>query len=692
MAKTRFMSKTIALLAAAAMSLTSLPSAAFAAMDTSEFSQGYAYSTEMRGLSAFQIVNDMGPGWNLGNSLESADNETNWGNPKTTKAMIDAVAAQGYRTLRVPVRWDDNYSDASTYTINSAYMDRVETVVNYGLANDMYVILNVHHNDLQEMVPDTSRISSELEAIWTQVGERFKNYGDKLIFEVNNEPRSGDDWTGNSEYYQSVNESNEAARAAIRATGGNNEERLVMLPTYCASCDADKAAAWTKNYNDDMIAVSIHAYLPFDFAFNSAGHTDWLESDLAELKSFFNRAYNYFIGEGIPVVIGEFGTQNKNNTAARETHAAVYGSLARQFAEQDIPCVVWDNHCFNTDGENFGLFDRNSRTFVYGGVASALINEYSGDPDYETSVPSKTVLSSGGTSSGWGQAVKLSGSVAADMKAGQQICAVYSSANTPEMILADYGTSKNWVKVNPDSVSGGVATWTYETLLNAFEGTFDGIDDVYIGDTGAELTVTEVYINNPDAHTHNFNTDPVETLAPSETTYGRSIISCSVNGCSAYRITVTAPVKLPKAEMFEMTLPESLKYDGKAKAVSVSVKAGIAGMGEITAIKYVGEDGAVLTGAPIEKGTYTVKIDVAKGVSYAAAENLEIGQFTIEAADLMIVTQPTDFTGKIGDTAVFTIEAEGENVTYQWQQNTGSGWVSINTTAGRRQSISVVIT
>lgn len=108
-----------------------------------------AYSTEMRGLSASQITADMGAGWNLGNSLESSDNETNWGNPRTTKAMIDAIAAKGFRTLRVPVRWDDHYTDWSNYTIDSSYMDRVEEVVNYGLSNGMYVILNVHHNDLQ---------------------------------------------------------------------------------------------------------------------------------------------------------------------------------------------------------------------------------------------------------------------------------------------------------------------------------------------------------------------------------------------------------------------------------------------------------------------------------------------------------------------------------------------------------------
>lgn len=182
-------------------------------MNTSEFASGYSYPTQMRGLTAFQLVSDMGAGWNLGNSLESSDSETNWGNPKTTKSMIDAIAAKGFTTLRVPVRWDDHYSDSSKYIISAEYMDRVETVVNYGLANGMYVILNVHHNDLQTAVSSSTsaqnKISEELVAIWKQIGTRFKNYGDKLIFEVNNEPRRGEDWTGNASYYKCVNANNE---------------------------------------------------------------------------------------------------------------------------------------------------------------------------------------------------------------------------------------------------------------------------------------------------------------------------------------------------------------------------------------------------------------------------------------------------------------------------------------------------
>ncbi len=538
--------KAAAVAAAAMMSASVLPLTSFAAMNTSEFESGYTYPTEMRGLTAFQIASDMGAGWNLGNSLESDYNETYWGNPTTTKAMIDDIAEMGFTTLRVPVRWDDNYSNPSAYTIREDYMDRVETVVNYGLANDMYVILNVHHNDLQHNVPNTSAISAELSAIWKQVGNRFKNYGDKLIFEVNNEPRSGDDWTGNAEYYASVNECNEAARAAIRATGGNNTKRLVMLPTYCASGDYAKAAAWTKNANDDMIAASIHAYLPYDFAFEGEGHTDWRDSDHTELVNFFDRMNELFLEKEIPVVIGEFGTRYKHtdNTVARETQAGIYGDLARQFAQQDIPCVWWDNNCFYTNGENFGIYDRNQKKFIYEGIAEALISAYEGDPIYEGSTSGEILIASGGTQcEAWKQSVWFDAASIVSLPENAVIYCEYTSNSTPQLILQSLSNNaKNWIAIDPESCSGGVAQWKRSTLLSRFGGTFEDLTQGCIGATFDPLTASKVYVPKCTAHTHNYNGTEKVTLAATATTYGRKAISCSVNNCDAQKVVLIAPV------------------------------------------------------------------------------------------------------------------------------------------------------
>lgn len=544
----RIRKKLTAVIAAAALAITSFAvmgasqNTAQAAMNKTEFAANYSYPTTMRGLTAFQLVSDMGAGWNLGNSLDSANSETAWGNPKTTKAMIDDIAKAGFTTLRVPVRWDDHYTDGK-YTIDPAYLDRVETVVNYGLANGMYVILNVHHNDLQTKVTTNTstqnQVKNELKTIWTQIGNRFKGYGDKLIFEVNNEPRSGEDWNGSAALYSVVNSYNETARAAIRATGGNNAKRLVMLPTYCASGDAIKCTGFVKPSNDNMVAVSIHAYLPFDFAF-SAGHSDWRASDEAELDSFFARMKENFIDKGIPVVIGEFGTTNNNNTAERVKCTNYFIKKARSFAEQNIPCVVWDNNGFNKGQENFGLYNRRTRSFVYKDIVDAIVNGYSNTISYETkSTADGTVYFTGSAkASNWAQCADFDASVATALKNGESLYCSYTDSGSkgPELILQD-SSYKKWIKINPDTMSGGIATWKYETMLKAYGGSFADLAKVYIGAKDTTITLKKLYKpGKTAAHTHNYNGATKITLQATATTLGRMTIACSYSGCTQTRV------------------------------------------------------------------------------------------------------------------------------------------------------------
>ena len=529
---------------------TALPSvSAYAQMDYSEFAAGYSHPTEMRGLTALQLVSDMGAGWNLGNSLESANNETYWSNPATTKAMIDKIAAAGFTTLRIPVRWDDHYTDG--YNIDSAFMDRVETVVNYGLANGMYVILNCHHNDLQTKVStDAStkqQVKQELSSIWTQIAQHFADYGDKLIFETNNEPRIGEDWTGSDELYSVVNEYNEAARAAIRATGGNNSARLITMPTYCASGDLAKINGWENSSGDSMVAVSVHAYLPFDFAFSGDGHSDWRESDYTELSALFDRLDKRFLKNGIPVILDEFGACSKNNTADREKYAAIYTSFARRFAEQDIPCVWWDNNSFGTGSENFGIFDRGSCSFKYQGIANNIVDSYKGDPSCEKTSAGETVLFSGSsTADSWGQPVSFDASAVAGLDAGDRLECSYSGS-TPELILQSFTNSaKGWVKIAPDSDSGSLAVWNYSSILSAYGDGFSDLGKVYIGAGSSALTVTKVaQVSAAGGHTHDYSGERTVTIQPTATTRGRAAVKCSYQQCSQVKIEMLPAVSAP---------------------------------------------------------------------------------------------------------------------------------------------------
>ena len=291
-----------------------------------------------------------------------------------------------------------------------------------------------------------------------------------------------------------------------------------------------------------MIAASIHAYLPFDFAFSGDGHKDWQASDLTELSGFFTRMYNTFISKGVPVVIGEFGATNKSNTAYREKYAGIYASLARQFAAQDIPCVWWDNNCFGTGSENFGIFNRGSRSFTYGGIADALVAAYNGDPQYETATGGENVLFSGtGTSSNYGQAVSFDPGAITSLSSSDKIYCSYSSYGDIEFILQSFtDSSRGWIQVAPDSVSNGTAVWSVSSLKSAFGGSFSGLGKAYIGDRGSSLTVTKVYVPGGTAHTHVYNGKSVVALEATAYTKGRKQIYCSVSGCTAYRI-VTVP-------------------------------------------------------------------------------------------------------------------------------------------------------
>lgn len=298
--------------------------------------------------TGFDITADMGVGWNLGNTMDATGNtsnpiadETNWGNPKTTKANLDALKKAGFATLRLPVSWDDHFSGAN-YTIDKAWMDRVEEIANYALDNGMYVIINIHHNNwIAPSLANEANAKDHLVKLWPQIAERFKKYDHHLIFETMNEPRVAingvDDWSGKQEYFDVVNRLNASALEAIRATGGNNAKRLVMLPGYVAG-SSDLQLNGIVLPNDKMIALSTHAYTPYSFALDQKG-TDKF-TDTKTLDAMYSSMNSKFILKGIPVVMGEWASTNKGNLSERIKHADYFVKGAKKIG---IPTVWWDN-------------------------------------------------------------------------------------------------------------------------------------------------------------------------------------------------------------------------------------------------------------------------------------------------------------------------------------------------------------
>jgi endoglucanase len=337
----------------------------------------------MREMTSMQIVQDMKVGWNLGNTLDAWANgvnglnsETCWGNPKTTKAMIDAVKAKGFKTIRLPVTWQGHFGGAPNYTIDKAWMDRVEEVVKWALSDEMYVILNTHHDDWVTLTTSSqSSVTEKITKIWSQIADRFKDYSDYLVFETLNEPRligTQYEWTGGTtEARKILNAYNLAIVNTIRSSGGNNALRHIMIPTHAATPMAVAQDALVIPNDDTRIIISQHTYWPYNFTMNTgAGATSsWgSATDKEECDEELDRIANKFVKQGVPVVVGEWGAIDKGNNEARATHAQYYANAVRK---RGMLPVYWDNGYDGNGG--FALLKRSTSTWLYPAIVDGMI-------------------------------------------------------------------------------------------------------------------------------------------------------------------------------------------------------------------------------------------------------------------------------------------------------------------------------
>ncbi len=334
---------------------------------------------DVRDISAFDLVAEMGVGWNLGNTLDvTAIDKTYWGNPITTKAMIDEVSNMGFKTLRIPVTWGPNQSDVPPYTIDKDYLNEVKRIVDYGFENKMHVIINVHHDD-DWAIPNASEAEGakqRLGRLWTQIASRFIKYNDSLIFETLNEPREigiPEEWIGGTSAGRSyVNEFNEVAVNAIRETGGNNEKRHIMIPTWAATSLQVAMDDLIIPNNDPKIIISQHVYYPWQFA--GQGSAPWgSDQDKLDLEAEFDRIKQKWIVEkNHPVIIGEWGTIDLSTDADRLDYVDFY---VKEASKRGFPTIVWDNGADFPNGDsNFGLLNRNNLTWYHEDIAIAIVN------------------------------------------------------------------------------------------------------------------------------------------------------------------------------------------------------------------------------------------------------------------------------------------------------------------------------
>ncbi len=471
-----------------------------------------ALAEELTGYSAEEIVEQMGVGWNLGNSFDATggnaqdvySQEQSWGNPIVTKELIDAVKEAGFNTLRIPVTWYRHLSEDGTYTIDSAFLNRIKTIVDYAYANDMFVILNVHHEEwinTASLASNYENIGKQLGCIWSQLAEAFASYDQHLIFEGMNEPRlAGTDieWTGNPEAYEAVNYLTQVfVNTVRRSENGYNQERCLMIPGYAASSSASILSSISiptaNGETVENLIISVHCYSPYSFCLSDE-RQDFDPNDpgcTGEIDTLFSNIQEMFLDQGIPVIVGETSATNQNNKPEREEWAAY---MAEKSASYGVPIIIWDNGANgSTGGENHAYIDRDTLEWNYPSVVQTLIDTFNSitwaSGREEQSAPSESLIggsvlwgnSAGLTSSGTWDAshIVLSASQVTFAK-DREIAIVYSGSGEPGMVLDSAEKNAYWIPVDAsrtETLSGGkkAAYFTYEDMLKAMKAA--GVDE-----------------------------------------------------------------------------------------------------------------------------------------------------------------------------------------------------------------------
>lgn len=297
-------------------------------------------------------VNAMQPGWNLGNSLDAVGTgETDWGNPRITEALLDNVKAQGFKSIRIPVTWNGRHGADPSYTIDPTYLNRVKEVVNWAIADDLYVMINIHHDSwewIANMPGDRATVLARYTALWNQIAAAFKDSSPKLMFESVNEPQ----FTGSSGDAQNatlLNELNTTFHRLVRQSGGGNATRLLVLPTLHTSADqarVDELVATFNALNDPNLIATFHFYGYWPFSVNVAGGTRFDDAVVQDLTGAFDRMYNAFTTRGIPVILGEYGLlgfDRHTGTIQQGEKLKFFEFLGHYARSKQITTMLWDN-------------------------------------------------------------------------------------------------------------------------------------------------------------------------------------------------------------------------------------------------------------------------------------------------------------------------------------------------------------
>ena len=360
--------------------------------------------------TAAEAVKNMGVGWNLGNTLESNSGDVEnmwiessntpyeeaWGQTAATRALIHMFKEAGFNAIRVPVTWYPHmgnfkstiygthweksaWLESTDYQVDPAWMARVKEVVGYVLEEDMYCILNVHHDTgtattgwLKADQSVYTAVRDRYCSLWTQIATAFESYGPKLLFESFNEMLDATNtWNyASKEADDVINAYNADFVATVRATGGNNAKRNLVLNTYAASPDerAVKDFALPNDSVEGHLLAEVHSYAPYNFAFDTQWPQEIFDSNCdREVRSIMDGLGKNLVAKGIPCILGEYGADTgKRAEAELAKQAACYVS---QGAKYNIACFYWM-------GLSDGKEDRSAPRWTKPALKDAILEAY----------------------------------------------------------------------------------------------------------------------------------------------------------------------------------------------------------------------------------------------------------------------------------------------------------------------------
>ena len=370
------------------------------------------------------------PGWNnestnFGNPANALQAETAWGNPIVTQQTLQAVKEAGFNAVRIPVRWQCHITDATTMTIDAQWMQRVKEVVDYALDCGMKVIINTHHDKWLESRPTyiyKVNNNQKFGLLWTQIATAFQDYGYEVAFAGTNEVHIPNIWDAPTEENLNVQNSyNQTFIDAVRATGGNNLKRHLIVQTY--NCNLNFGLnnggfivpTDVEGNGNNYMSVEVHYYTPWDYCgsnryfywgvpYKQYGETV-SSNDEQALINDFQQMSDTWGQQGLGIVIGEWGITDHWTTTDRkelihENMSYYCKILISEARQRNFATFVWDNSVFGNGEEKFGIFDRHNDMAltadwivkgILQGIATGITSPTADRSKRQTARPSKYI-------------------------------------------------------------------------------------------------------------------------------------------------------------------------------------------------------------------------------------------------------------------------------------------------------------